>query len=165
MAGPPRSAGCGPAVLRAVLGEEVATRNLADPVLNDVLLSAAGCRLGGTLPLPYAGGSWVVWDRCDLAGATLDGDLPLRPVPTGDPVPLAAGRQALGWWLTGTGRAMLSLARSHALDRIQFGRRLASFQAVALVLDGLLGGSGELTREGGTPAKRTLGPATCSPVR
>lgn len=29
-----------------------------------------------------------------------------------------------------TGRAMLSLARSHALDRIQFGRPIASFQAV-----------------------------------
>jgi hypothetical protein len=103
------------------------------PLLNDVLLSALGRHLGGTLPLPYAGGSWVVWDRCDLAGATIDGDLPLRPVPASpgsDPVPLAAGRRALGWWLTGTGRAMLSLARSHALDRIQFGRPLASFQAV-----------------------------------
>ena len=103
------------------------------PLLNDVLLSAAGRRLGGTLPLPYAGGSWVVWDRCDQAGTTLDADLPLRSVPAspgGEPVPLAAGRRALGWWLTGLGRAMLSLSRSHALDRIQFGRPLASFQAV-----------------------------------
>lgn len=103
------------------------------PLLNDVLLSAAGRRPGGTLPLPYAGGSWVVWDRCDQAGTTLDADLPLRSVPAprgGEPVPLAAGRRALGWWLTGLGQAMLSLARSHALDRIQFGRPLASFQAV-----------------------------------
>lgn len=69
------------------------------PLLNDVLLSAAGRRLGGTLPLPYAGGSWVVWDRCDQPGTTLDGDLPLRPAPArrdGDPVPLAAGRSAGG---------------------------------------------------------------------
>ena len=43
---------------------------------------------------------------------------------------LAAGRRALGWWLTGVGRAMLALARSHALDRVQFGRPIASFQAV-----------------------------------
>jgi Acyl-CoA dehydrogenase, C-terminal domain len=105
------------------------------PLLNDVLLGATGRRLGGTLPLPYAGGSWVVWDRCDVAGATIDSDLPLRPVPAPrdpdpDPVPLAAGRRALGWWLAGTGRAMLSLARTHALDRVQFGRPLASFQAV-----------------------------------
>jgi hypothetical protein len=105
------------------------------PLLNDVLLNAAGRRIGGTLPLPYAGGSWAVWDRSGRAGTALDDDLPLRPVPVADPVPLApgplaAGRRALGWWLSGTGRAMLALARSHALDRIQFGRPVASFQAV-----------------------------------
>ena len=100
------------------------------PLLNDVLLSVAGRRVGGTVPMPYAGGSWVVWDRGDRAGRGLDDELPLRAVSAGKPVPLAAGRRALGWWLTGAGRAMLALARSHALDRIQFGRPLASFQAV-----------------------------------
>ena len=43
---------------------------------------------------------------------------------------LAAGRQALGWWLVGTSRAMLALARQHALDRVQFGRHISSFQAI-----------------------------------
>jgi hypothetical protein len=113
------------------------------PILNDVLLHAAGRPTGGTVPLPYAGGSWVVWDRVNVpggvggadgvgggAGSVLDGDLPLRLVPPGDPLPLAAGRRALGWWLAGTGRAMLGLARAHALDRVQFGRPIASFQAV-----------------------------------
>lgn len=100
------------------------------PLLNDVLLHAAGRPVGGTLPLPYTGGSWVAWERTDAAGTALDGELPLRTVPAGDLVPLAAGRRALGWWLLGTGRAMLALARSHALDRTQFGRPLASFQAV-----------------------------------
>jgi hypothetical protein len=101
------------------------------PLLNDVVLNAAGRPVGGTLPLPYAGGSWVVWERADSdAGQALDTELPLRPVPAGDPVPLAAGRVALGWWLVGTGRAMLALARQHVLDRTQFGRPLASFQAV-----------------------------------
>lgn len=112
------------------------------PILNDVLLQAAGRPAGGTVPLPYAGGSWVVWDRADAtgvggadgvgggAGSVLDGDLPLRLVPPGDPLPLAAGRRALGWWLAGTGRAMLALAREHALDRVQFGHPIASFQAV-----------------------------------
>jgi len=106
-----------------------------------VLLHAAGQRAGGTVPMPYAGGSWVVWDRCDLTGQVLDGELPLRPCPApalavdaavlaADPAVLAAGRRALGWWLTGLGRAMLGLARSHALDRVQFGRPIASFQAV-----------------------------------
>ncbi|MGW4983177.1 acyl-CoA dehydrogenase family protein [Streptomyces mirabilis] len=76
------------------------------------------------------GGAWVVWERTDETGGALDGELPLRTVAAGDPVPLAAGRRALGWWLLGTGRAMLALARSHVLDRTQFGRPLASFQAV-----------------------------------
>ncbi|MBK6009694.1 acyl-CoA dehydrogenase family protein [Streptomyces sp. MBT53] len=101
------------------------------PLLNDVLLGAAGRPLGGTLPLPYTGGAWIVWERDDsAAGATLDAELPLRSVPAGAPVPLATGRVALGWWLLGTGRAMLALARQHAVDRVQFGRPLASFQAV-----------------------------------
>jgi hypothetical protein len=100
------------------------------PLLNDVLLHAAGRPLGGTVPLPYAGGSWVCWDRTGGAGPGLDGELPLRPVRTGEPVPLAAGRRALGWWLVGTSRAMLSLARAHALVRVQFGRPIGSFQVV-----------------------------------
>jgi hypothetical protein len=109
------------------------------PILNDVMLCAAGRAPGDTVPLPYAGGSWVVWERSDWRSAALDDELPLRPLPVGaagagPPVPLppalAAGRRAVGWWLVGTGRAMLALARSHALDRVQFGRPLASFQAV-----------------------------------
>lgn len=101
------------------------------PLLNDVVLNSASRPVGGTLPLPYTGGSWVVWERADSdGGQALDSELPLRPVPAGDPVPLAAGRVALGWWLVGTGRTMLALARQHALDRTQFGRPLASFQAV-----------------------------------
>jgi len=108
------------------------------PLINDVLLCAAGRPPGGTVPMPYAGGSWVVWERAaGAAGAGLDGELPLRQVAAGDAghaadagLPLCAGRRAIGWWLVGTGRAMLALARSHALDRVQFGRPLASFQAV-----------------------------------
>jgi hypothetical protein len=91
------------------------------PLINDLV--------GGTVPLPYAGGTWVVWDR-DGAGTGLDEELPLRPVPAGAPFPLATARRALGWWLLGTSRAMLALARAHVLDRVQFGRPLASFQAV-----------------------------------
>jgi hypothetical protein len=108
------------------------------PVLNDVMLDASGRPMGSTLALPYSGGSWVIWDRTDHTSTTLDSDLPLRQIAAMDsdtdtdiPAPaLAAGRRALGWWLLGTGRAMLDLARSHAVDRIQFGRPLASFQAV-----------------------------------
>ena len=39
-------------------------------------------------------------------------------------------RRAVGWWLVGSARAMLTLARQHALDRVQFGKQISSFQAV-----------------------------------
>ncbi|UGQ13204.1 acyl-CoA dehydrogenase [Yinghuangia sp. ASG 101] len=103
------------------------------PLVNDVVLAAAGQPVGGTPALPYAGGSWVVWDRDGEATGILDAEVPLRKVADGEPLSaaqLAAGRRALGWWLVGTGRTMLTLARSHVVDRVQFGRALASFQAV-----------------------------------
>jgi hypothetical protein len=103
------------------------------PVLNDVVLRAAGNAPGATVPLPFAGGSWVVWERSDGSSSALDGELPIHRVSQGDSVPLAAlgaGRRALGWWLVGTSRAMLSLARQHAVERVQFGRHISSFQAI-----------------------------------
>ncbi|MFF6878970.1 acyl-CoA dehydrogenase family protein [Streptomyces sp. NPDC012474] len=103
------------------------------PVLNDVVLLGAGRPLGGTPPLPYAGGAWVRWAREDGAPAgPLDPGLPLLRAEPGNlpPAAMAAGRRALGWWLLGTGRAMLTLAREHVLNREQFGRPLASFQAL-----------------------------------
>lgn len=102
-------------------------------VLNDVLLHAAGREPGAVVALPCAGGRWVEWRRADAEGDGLDPSLPLvrvGPGGLGGPAPLAAGRRALGWWLLGTGHAMLALARQHLLDRTQFGRPLASFQAL-----------------------------------
>jgi hypothetical protein len=102
-------------------------------VLNDVVLRAAGRAPDGTTPLPFAGGSWVVWERSDGSSSAFDGELPIHPVREGDPLPLAAlaaGRQAVGWWLVGTSRTMLALARQHALDRVQFGKHIGSFQAI-----------------------------------
>ncbi len=101
-------------------------------VLNDVVQQAADRELGATPELPYAGGGWVVWDRgdnTDLAHPALGG-LPLRRVDDGGLLRLADARRALGWWLVGSSRAMLTLARQHALDRVQFGRPIAAFQAV-----------------------------------
>jgi hypothetical protein len=95
------------------------------PVINDVVFDP-----GRTGPLPYAGGSWIVWERDDEPGTAVDDELPIRRVSSGDTVPLAAGRRALGWWLVGASRAMLSLAREHALSRTQFGKPVASFQAI-----------------------------------
>lgn len=98
-------------------------------VLNDVLLETIGGLPGGTPPLPYAGGGWVVWERQANAEPTLGG-LPLRRVPDGETMRLGEARRAVGWWLVGCSRAMLALARQHALDRVQFGRPIAGFQAV-----------------------------------
>jgi hypothetical protein len=103
------------------------------PALNDVVLRAAGRAPGGVTPLPFAGGSWVVWKREDLPSSSIDDELPIHPVAEGDSAAqagLTAGRQALGWWLVGASRAMLTLARQHALDRVQFGRHISSFQAI-----------------------------------
>jgi hypothetical protein len=104
------------------------------PLLDDVI-TAAGAPAGDRpLRLPYAGGAGVRWGRsAHEGGAALDAALPLTASATADPLSgraLAAGRRALGWWLLGTGRAMLALARTHAVDRVQFGKPIASFQAV-----------------------------------
>ena len=103
------------------------------PVLNDVVLRATGDEPGGTLPLPFAGGCWVLWERGDSSDSAIDELLPIHRVPRSDPLPpaaLHAGWRALGWWLVGSSRAMLSLARQHAVDRVQFGRHISSFQAI-----------------------------------
>jgi alkylation response protein AidB-like acyl-CoA dehydrogenase len=101
-------------------------------VLVDVVLHATGNEIGGTLelPLPYAGNAWVVWERGQTSAGTTLGGLPLRREDEGYPIRVAEARLAVGWWLVGSARAMLSLARQHALDRMQFGKPIASFQAV-----------------------------------
>jgi len=98
--------------------------------IRDVVLIEAGRGAGETVRLPYVGGTWVVWERADEPTTAVDDETPIHRVSSGEDVPLAAGRRALGWWLVGTSRAMLTLARQHALDRVQFGRPVASFQAV-----------------------------------
>jgi len=100
------------------------------PILNDVVLRAAGREGGGTVPLRYTGEWWVVWARTGGPSSVLGDDLPIHPVGEGDSTPIGPGRHALGWWLVGSSRAMLALARQHALDRVQFGKPVASFQAI-----------------------------------
>ena len=62
------------------------------------------------------------------------GDVAVEGVEPGGSVDWAAavalGHLALGHELVGAARAMLELARAHALERIQFGRPVATFQAV-----------------------------------
>lgn len=99
-------------------------------IINDVLDTE---RTTAEPALPMTGGLWLRWRRgADAGGTSLDPELPLSQADPG-PLPkdaLIRGRIALGWWLAGSSRAMLTLARTHALDRTQFGRPIASFQAV-----------------------------------
>lgn len=99
-------------------------------VLNDVVLLTAGREEGLTPALPYAGGGWVVWDYQAASESSALGGLPLRRVDEGGHLRLPDARRALGWWLVGSSHAMLALARQHVLDRVQFGRPIAEFQAV-----------------------------------
>ena len=52
------------------------------------------------------------------------------PAPAAWDDAVGVGRLALAHELVGASRAMLDLARTHALDRVQFGRPIAGFQAV-----------------------------------
>jgi len=99
-------------------------------VLNDVLLETIGGLPGGTPPMPYAGGGWVVWSRTEIEPNPTLGGLPLHRVPDGQLMRMSEARLAVGWWLVGSARAMLTVARQHALDRVQFGKPIAGFQAV-----------------------------------
>ena len=76
-----------------------------------------------------------------------------RSTPTAWEAAVAFGRRAVAHQIAGASRTMLDLARDHALERVQFGRPIASFQAVrhrladALVaveaLDATLGAAGD----------------------
>jgi alkylation response protein AidB-like acyl-CoA dehydrogenase len=101
-------------------------------ILLDVVLHATGNEIGSDveLPLPYAGNAWVVWDRHAARVDSTLGGLPLRREEEGYPIRVAEARVAVGWWLVGAARAMLDLARRHALDRVQFGKPIAGFQAI-----------------------------------
>jgi alkylation response protein AidB-like acyl-CoA dehydrogenase len=64
----------------------------------------------------------------DVRGIVVDD--PFMPLATGWSSAVAAGRVAVAHELVGASRTMLSLAREHALDRVQFGVPISSFQAV-----------------------------------
>lgn len=51
-------------------------------------------------------------------------------LPTAWPDAIALARIAAGHELVGAARSMLELARQHALERVQFGRPISSFQAI-----------------------------------
>ena len=101
------------------------------PVLNDVvLIEPQAASTGETVPLPYAGGAWVVWDRADEPTTAVDDETAAPPGSTRRGCSARGGAPGVGLVARWHRRAMLALARQHALDRVQFGRPVASFQAV-----------------------------------
>jgi len=64
-----------------------------------------------------------------LGMVEVTGDLPAS-TPSAWSAAVAAGQVALAHELVGASRAMLQLAREHAVERSQFGRPIAAFQAV-----------------------------------
>jgi alkylation response protein AidB-like acyl-CoA dehydrogenase len=66
----------------------------------------------------------------EVTGAPVPATWQSGPLPTAWSAAVAAGQRALGHELVGASRTMLGLAREHAIERVQFGRPIALFQAV-----------------------------------
>lgn len=103
------------------IGPRAATADAAHIVLGDGV---------ATVPLEQV---TISQTAGPLAVATAD-RIPLlewRPIPPEQiSGAVTAARLALGHWLGGLASSMLALARTHALERVQFGQPIAQFQAV-----------------------------------
>jgi hypothetical protein len=122
-----------------LLGERWVVRGLATAALDrsESVLVVAGAEHGHTALAVRATelSSRPVGGIDPMLGLLeVGGDLALEGAEPGGPVDwtaaVALGHLAVGHELVGAARAMLELARSHALERIQFGRPIATFQAV-----------------------------------
>jgi alkylation response protein AidB-like acyl-CoA dehydrogenase len=123
-----------------VEGDEVAVRGVGTGGLR--LRHAAAVAAGrgdghvaaivatGDLELRPVGGIDPGLGLVDVTAARVPQSDPPAIQPAAWPAAVAAGRLAVGHELVGASREMLRLARQHALERIQFGRPIASFQAV-----------------------------------
>ena len=101
----------------------VARRETALVVVSDVAYEVGASALAPRVIAGVDPSLGLVAVTPDLAGAREVGPVDWRAA-------VALGRLALGHELVGASRRMLDLARQHALDRIQFGRPIAAFQAV-----------------------------------
>jgi hypothetical protein len=113
----------GLATARAAVAEEllVASGTALAPWLG--IQPAAAAEMRAVRGIDPAAGLHAVRVDGSAAGATR-----LDPVAWRSAV--ALGRRAVAHQIAGASRAMLDLARSHALERMQFGRPIARFQAV-----------------------------------
>jgi hypothetical protein len=122
-----------------LLGDHCVVQGLAMAALDDSesVLVVSGAEHGHTavaVPATELSSRPVCGIDPMLGLLELGGDVAMEGAEPGGPVDwtaaVALGHLALGHELVGAARAMLELARSHALERIQFGRPVATFQAV-----------------------------------
>lgn len=118
-----------PAVLGLGTGA-LARRGTAVVVTEDDEKLAALMVPVDALALRPIGGLDPALGLVEVTAATLPDAERLDVPPTAWDAAVAAARRALAHELVGTSRAMLTLARDHAVERIQFGRPIAAFQAV-----------------------------------
>ncbi len=137
----------------AVVFEALGATNAVSTALDDVLLSALGykARADVAVAVPAFGAALasarvlratelVLGSETVPAASVdvravhgIDPDARMFVVAvdaTFDAEAVALGRRAVAHQLAGASRAMLELARAHALERVQFGRPVARFQAV-----------------------------------
>jgi hypothetical protein len=117
-----------PDVTRAVDGFATARVAVADELLLVGAEGASAVPMSVTTIRALAGvdptGGWHTV-HVERAAGILE---PLEPTAWDDAV--ALGRRAVAHQVLGASRAMLDLAREHALERVQFGQPIARFQAV-----------------------------------
>jgi hypothetical protein len=120
-------------------GDRCVVRGLATSELDrsETVLVVAGAEHGHTalaVPAPELSSRPVGGIDPMLGLFEVGGDVALEGAEPGGPVDwtaaVALGHLAVGHELVGAARTMLELARSHALERIQFGRPVGTFQAV-----------------------------------
>jgi Acyl-CoA dehydrogenase, C-terminal domain len=112
----------------------LALAGLAERAGAVVVVVAEGCHCALAVPRDALELRTIAGIDPDLALLEVRGDVELAAagqlgvVPWEDAV--ATGQLALGHELVGAARTMVELARQHALDRVQFGRAISTFQAV-----------------------------------
>lgn len=119
---PPGTAGRGLATARAATAAELAVVSAGpEPVVRIVPAKVVTIAPVGGID-PTAGFHTVAIDTDAGRIERLD--------PAAWDTAVAGARRAIAYETAGAARAMLDLARTHALDRVQFGRPVARFQAV-----------------------------------
>ena len=118
-----RFSAVGLATSRAVTARELLVVGHADSGWSSAVVPIAAADISAVHGVDPGAGMHIVRVRYDAVSASS-----LDPIAWDSAV--ALGRRAVGYQITGASRAMLELARTHALERVQFGRPVAKFQAV-----------------------------------